>query len=285
MTNVLPMKLWVWRHIELRVPSDWELLQFSKTQDQGRCAFSDRHGFRLELSWRAVSGPPDLERMVSDYMAALEKDGMKECARRSHADWQGGEGIADGQRMTRYGGFLAAESCVVEVVFLWPESRMAGLEAAVLDSIRACPPTSSGCRLWAAFGMRMVTPAEVILETASILPAHAELRFAGKRAGNRLVFSRRGMVKEWLRTTPGEWLARCVQDEGAGEGMLEQREVGGHRIAVWRGRARRPGLLRSAVPLIAEAWTCPVDGRLYSWLASGPPSEVGERWLTCCATL
>ena len=55
--NVERLETWVWRHLEVRVPADWELLQFSKTPAEGRCAFADRHGFRLELSWRTVAGP------------------------------------------------------------------------------------------------------------------------------------------------------------------------------------------------------------------------------------
>lgn len=280
--NVQLLKLWVWRHIAVRVPPEWELLQFSKTLDQGRCAFADRYGFRLELSWRAVSAPPDLERMVADYMAALEEKGMTESARRSQGNWLGGEGVVDGQRMTRYGGFLAEESCVVEAVFLWPEGRGGDLEATILGSIRACPPTPAGDRIWTAFGMQMVTPTTAILETAAILPAHAEMRFAGEHGRNRLVFSRRGMVKEWLRTTPGEWLECWVRDEGAGEGTARQREAGGHTIAQWQGRSKRQGLWRSALPWVAEAWICPRDRRLYSWLAVGELAAAGQRWLTCC---
>lgn len=279
-------KTWVWRHIEVRLPPDWELLQFSKDPDQGRCAFADRYGFRFEVSWRAVGGRPDLERMVSDYMAALEAKGMKEGERRSRGDWLGGEGIVEGLRMTRYGGFLDAESCVVEAVFLWPEGRrVTELEAGILDSIRPCPPTPAGHRVWAAFGLRLATPADMVLQAASILPAHADLRFTGPRRGIRMAFSRRGMVDAWLRATPGEWLARWVRDEGAGDGEAARQEVEGHEVARWHGRTRAKGLLRSSLPMIAEAWICPADGRLYSWLATGVAAESGERLLVCCANL
>ena len=268
------------------MPPDWELLQFSKAPDAGRCAFADRHAFRLELSWRAVAGPPDLERMVSDYMSALEEKGMQEIVRRSHGEWRGGEGVVEGLRMTRYGGFLQAEACVVEAVFLWPDGRVAGLEASVLDSIRVCPPTPAGYRIWQAFGMRMMAPADATLQAAEILPAHAEMRFAGKRRGSMAVFSRRGMVDAWLRATPGAWLARWVRDKGADDGTSGERVVGTHRVAQWRGRARARGLRRSPAPCVAEAWICPGDGRLYSWLAVGVPFAAGaDRLLACCSGL
>jgi len=75
--NIRPMEKWIWRNITLTVPTDWEMLQFSRSAETGRCAFAGRYQFRLGLDWRVVPGPPDFGRMTSDYRARLREKGME----------------------------------------------------------------------------------------------------------------------------------------------------------------------------------------------------------------
>lgn len=280
--NEARLQSWVWRNLELRLPPDWELLQFSRNPDQGRCAFADRYAFRFELSWRTAAPSLDLERMIADYLAALESEGMKEGTRRVHGPWLGLDGLMAGQRMTRYGRFIEAEACVVEAVFLWRDRRAESLEGDILDSIAPCAPLEDGSRVWRAFGMQVRAPAGLVLASASALPAHAEMRFASAGAGPRAVFARRGMVRQWLRTPLADWLANWLQDEGAGTGSPTREEQEGHTIQGRHGSFRAGGLIKRNQPCAAEAWICPRDGRLYSWFATGETPSPGIRPLACC---
>ena len=66
---------WIWREFRCVLPADWEMLQFSRHGDRGRCAFADRYLFRFELDWRVVPAEPEMARMMSDYRAKLTTDG------------------------------------------------------------------------------------------------------------------------------------------------------------------------------------------------------------------
>ena len=92
----------VWRGVRLELPEDWEMLQFSSNPKQGRCAFADRYQYRLEFSWRTVSGPPDFERMLSDYRAKLKDEGMEGVAEARHGAWSGFRGETEGRFSSRF---------------------------------------------------------------------------------------------------------------------------------------------------------------------------------------
>jgi hypothetical protein len=262
----------IWRNVRVELPGDWEMLQFSRDPAAGRCAFADRHQFRLEFTWRAVPGPPDLGRMVSDYRAKLETEpGTTDVWPAAVGSWSGVEARRDGQLTSRFGGYLATEGCVVEVVFLWPEGRDGALEGAVLGSLRAEAPLPDGSRRWRAFGMDLAVSAGLALAEARVEAARASLTFAGPRVSGEESFQRLGLVSEWLDGSVAEWLAAQVRRGGRVDSQASV-EVHGHDVALLAGRRpvrRWGGLVTRLRPFEAAAWVCPAHGRLYCVCGTG----------------
>lgn len=295
------LQLWVWRHLRIELPEDWEMLQFSRKLGAGRCAFADRYQFRAEVSWQATSGPPDLDRLVSDYQAKLRLDATTESAsptRRTVSapegrtpaggarigDWRGLRGHESGLFTSRFSRYLRGEGCLIEVVLLWPEGIDKKLEAGILGSIRPEPECAGGMRRWRAFGLDLLAASGLALHECEVAPAMARLSFRSERGERQETFARLGMVSDWLRGSVRDWLARQTPgDVRATEPSAV--EVGRHAVEVLRG-TRKPGLARKASPYEAAAWLCPADGRLYyvsltGAEAGGGTGLAGKR-LSCC---
>jgi hypothetical protein len=286
--------LCIWRHVRLELPDGWELLQFSKNPEQGRCAFADRTRFRLEFSWRRVPAPPELDHVLDTYAQALREQTGEPVERLRKAGWPGLEArLAEG-RTSRFGRYLARERCLAEVVFLWEREREPELEAAVLGSVREEPARADGLQRWRAFGLDLLAAGGLPLAACRVEPASARFTFAGERRGDREEsFQRLGLVRHWLKGSVQDWL-RLQFDPASGAVSEPPVDVAGH--AVLRARAERsaPGLaarLRGRrLTRHAAAWICPADGRLYAALcdvegrAALPPPLAGTR-LRCCEAM
>ncbi len=281
---------WIWRNFGLSIPLDWEMLQFSRNHDTGRCAFADRRQFRLELSWRVVPGPPDFDRMMSDYLASLRERGMEGGSRFKHRAWHGVAGELDGQSTSRLGRWFEAEKCVVELVFLWLRKQDAALMRRIADSVGEEPEQGGRFRRWRAFGMDLLAAKELPLDSCTVEPANVEMAFADEKHRSVERFGRRGMVGEWLKQTPEQWLRRWVDSD-----LLNVRtsaaDVGAHSVSLLAGELRLPGLMRRRANYDAAAWICPADGRLYSvsctgrgYVAEAGTMVAGGR-LSCCPAL
>lgn len=261
------------------------MLQFSQNQQVGRCAFADRYQFRLELDWRVVAGPPDFDRMMSDYMARLTELGIKNVRRSNRGSWRGMEGEGKDGLSTRFGRYFAREACLVELVFLWREGRDPALERDVLESVAEEPQHCGGAKRWRAFGMDLLASPRVALMNCTVEPAHARMVFADKDGRREECFSRRGMVGEWLRDTVRDWLRKstpkkvAVSDSGS-------RHVGGHCVEMISGEIRArglPGMLGRRTRYGSSAWICPGDGRLYTVSTRRCIGDDGAGGgLTCC---
>lgn len=315
------MRLHVWRNFRIELPDDWEMLQFSRGAEAGRCAWADRYQFRLELNWRTVKAPLDFERMASDYRSKLRDDGeMSDVERTRAAGWQGVRARKGGVFQARLGRHFGEESCLVEIVFLWPGSSDGRLEKVILRSVRPEPERSGGFRRWRAFGMDLLASKGLVLRDCTIEPANARMTFADEKRGRRArrreeAFYRIGMVPEWLaradgtsspghaaaeRPTPegskspvADWLSRHTPGEvvGRSEGLAEVR---GHIVERISGQWRAgfvSSLLGRRSRYEAAAWICPVDGRLYFASATSPISgeaaeiDLAPGRLSCCAAL
>ena len=114
------MKAIAWNAINLELPDEWELLQFSKSSDNGKIAFADRYQFRLELDWSTVSAPPDLDRMASDYKSKLAEEGTKDAKLAVHLPWKGVSAQEADNFISRYVNYFPSRSLMLEIVFLWP---------------------------------------------------------------------------------------------------------------------------------------------------------------------
>ncbi|MFH1731972.1 MAG: hypothetical protein ABIF82_10040 [Planctomycetota bacterium] len=288
--NVRVMEKWIWRNIGFTVPTDWEMLQFSRSAESGRCAFADRYQFRLELDWRVVPGPPDFDRMTSDYLARLREKGMEGGSRFRLSGWHGVDGDLDGRRTTRLGRHFGAEKCLVEVVFLWPGRKDTGLLRRVVGSVDVEPEHDGRYRRWRAFGMDLLAARDLPLERCTAEPANVEMMFADPKHRSVNRFARRGMVREWMQQTLEQWLRGWV-DRGLDGIRQSTCDARGHRVAVLTGSCTLPGMPRRRADYTAAAWRCPQDGRLYSAACSrrAKPNELrpmlaGSR-LSCCAAM
>jgi len=293
------MQWTIWRHIRLELPADWEMLQFSRNMVAGRCAFADRTQFRAELSWQAVSGPPDLERLASDYLAKRRLDGTIAGGVSPRRDSRGGDvpptlarvGEWHGLRChegglltSRFSRYLGEEGCLIEFVLLWPQGLDASLEADILARVAAERPWPGGWRRWRAFGLDALAPGNLDLVECVAQPALARLGFADAREEHQVTFERLGMVPQWLRGSVRDWLARQVPSDlrDASEGRAE---ANGHQVEGLSG-LRRGGALRRPTRYAAAAWLCPADGRLYRVAVTGLGAVEGGRpaldRLSCC---
>lgn len=282
----LPWESIIWNGIALSIPSNWEMLQFSRNPEQGRCAFADRYQFRLELNWRQVDGPPDFDRMLSDYSAQLEKDGMPAGQKLQHGEWQGLEGSS----ITRWGRYMEEGGMLIELVFPWPEAREIDGEAAVLDSLSLLHAGEPTRQRWRAFGMDLSLSDQLELAHCDVRPAHAEWVFHDRKARTIEHFTRRGMVSEWLEEPVTDWLKSVV---GSGQRAVEYEQsaatiaVGRHTIATLSGTQRLSVVPPRKTHITASAWICPNDGRLYSVIAkrsstrSNGAAEHSSQ-LSCC---
>jgi hypothetical protein len=287
------METHIWRHLRVELPPDWEMLQFSRDLAVGRCAFADRYQFRLELDWRRVDGPPDVERMVSDSVARLQADPAASGVERlGGGRWPGIVATVGGALTTRFGGYVPEERCVAELVFLWSEAgRDAGLEAEVVGSVRAEPARADGSRRWRALGMDLLASAGLALASCRAEPARASLLFASDGGARQEKFQRLGLVEAWLDGGVDGWLAGQLPKGGRAQAQRPA-QIAGHEVALLAGARRVPrlgGFVSRPAPLAAAAWQCPRDGRLYCLSVTGREEADVETWvgrrLSCCDAL
>jgi len=255
--------LWIWRHIAVALPAHWEMLQFSTEFNRGRCAFADRYQFRAELSWSVVKGEPDYQRMLSDYTSRMEHEKkLSGTELLKKAGWFGFSGEMNGEPTSRFGLYLKEIGCMVEFVFLWPQSRDPSLESDVLSSIHASPPAAQNRQRWRAFGLDMHLPPSAAFEGCKIQPARAEFSFSHPKSGNSWQFGRYGMVKSWMKTDVETWLGKSL---GSGVRSPRFSHVQRHGVDVVQAEAdfKPDGLHIRKGALTAAAWISREDGRLY----------------------
>lgn len=289
------MQLWIWRNFRFQLPADWEMLQFSRHSQSGRCAFADRYQFRLELSWRVVKGPPDFERMISDYQSKLQEEGMENLKRRRRGSWQGVEGMTDGLLTTRFSRYFPGELCLVELVFIWPNRRDSEMEQRVLDSVNEESKPINRFQRWKAFGMDLFVSRELTLQNCVVEPAHTEMVFKDSKGHVSERFARRGLVSEWFTGEVSKWLQEWIaKDKQITPMETETSHLNAHSIHRLVAEEHTPSLARllgKHIRADAAAWICPEDGRLYSVFQSSPAGKMlTNRKLTrprfsCCTRM
>ena len=252
---------WIWRQIGIQLPADWECLQYARESAQGRCAFADRHRFRLELNWRVFQAAPDLERMTKDYAASLEA-GWENIQFIRCRGWPGLTGRRGEETVSRFGAYLDELNVLVEVVCIHPDKRDDALEARILPTVRAVPPDADGYQRWRAFGMDMRVPASFQLSECAVEPARVGMRFEGPNKPDRWIFRRYGMVDDWLKISLREWLQlQC--DPEVKEARFMTATQGNRAIERVEGVWKPEGLLLRGGLYTASAWREPGDQRLY----------------------
>lgn len=286
------METLIWRQFEIKHPDDWEMLQFGCGPDTGRCILADRHQYRLEFNWRRFDAPPDWQRTLSDYGNKLKTDHSNASIRPVETSgWNGLDISGKEMNTSRFGRFFGEESCLLEIVFIWPEAKDSDLTRDVLESVRE-RPSLDGTTRWRAFGMDLQASETVTLQACVVEPARAEMRFGnGKSPIPTELFQRLGLVPNWLKGSVPQWLEMQVSSD-----VIDIQQSGttirGHDIAcvegiLQQGPLRR--LVRKPPKLRAAAWQCPQDGRLYCATCTdrseGEATRLPGRRLACCPSL
>ncbi len=280
------MKTFIWRQYRFELPDDWEMLQFSRNPESGRCAFADRRQFRFELNWRTVPGTPDFERVLRDYQSRLEEDGMEGVSRLEFPKWHGVRGMQGRRLTTRHGRFFAENQSLVEVVFIWPKDWDKALERRILDSFQF-QPSQDGFVRWCAFGMDLRASHTHQLWETNAQPTSTTLRFTAQKGYREQRFARFAMPEEWLATTPGQWLHTQLP-KGYRIDQETRHERNGHDIFSLKGLRFPPrvsDLFRGRRAIKASAWICPETKRLYSLVlvSTGRVVDLESRMsLRCC---
>ena len=267
------------------------MLQFTRNPETGRCAFADRYQFRFELDWMRVDAPPDMERMAEDYRAKLQEDGLESVSKSGHGQWLGASGKEKGIPISRYGAFFPGQAYILEAVFIWAKGERAtpAFEGRILDGIKVPPPASNGRQRWRAFGMDWTTAVDLSFDTCQVASGMAEATFNNRKQRITQRFARRGMLSCWFKTDIRQWMEAQIPKEYKVV-SVESSTEGDHEV--WRLEAKRsPSVLvdwlHGRRTILAAAWICPEDGRLYC-VASHAHRGKGE-WpfatLTCCPKL
>lgn len=255
---------WIWRNLQIDLPRDWEMLQFSREEKQGRCAFADARQFRLELSWAVVPKAPDLERLMSDYKSKLEKnrtitDGFPA----KIAGWHGLTGQQKDQPMSRFGFYHEAGHLLTEMVFLWNGERDRKIESSILHSCMLLVPRDNEPIRWRAFGMDMLVPGGFAMTTCQIQPACAQIIFTHpKRKPEQFRFQRLGMVKNWLDRPMEAWM-RQQAPARLFDAALHTLPNAGIDVTVMNGVFKPKEAFRHQGCYEAACWIEPSDGRLF----------------------
>src|SRR5471032_3099900 len=83
------MQTFAWQGFELKHPSDWECVRFSKNRARGECALADPAGRRMSVCWSAVRGAVDSKRILQEAVQQLEKSDPK--GKLAAREWKGPE--------------------------------------------------------------------------------------------------------------------------------------------------------------------------------------------------
>lgn len=283
------MKEYVWRNFRIEIPDDWEMLLFTRDPKSGHCTYADRYQHRLQMNWMLVTSKPDIVRMVDDYSSRLGKDDPEaEFNRLKIGGWLGFSSKTAEGRRTRLGRYFARESCLIELVFLWPNARDAALERRILDSVSEEPTRKDGKARWRAFGMDVLATKDLSLIQCKVQPAKAMMVFGIENDARREErFQRIGMLDDWMKVSVEQWLRVSVPRQ-VGRREVSSGAASGHQIWSVVGNRKMAGVpnpLKRKPKYRADAWLCPSDGRLYISEITGPKSEAADssfRPLSCC---
>lgn len=283
------MRLWIWHNLRIELPEEWEMLQFSRNPEKGRCAFADRYRFRFEIDWRRVASAPDFDRMMSDYASKLKDDGTEDLTRVNLLESEGLTGITNEHIEARFGRFLPEENYLVELVFIWPKKTWdRGLTAEVIGSLETESAGDTDFQRWRAFGMDLLTHSGSEIEDCRVLPADVDMSFSSPDGRVRERFDRRGMVTEWLSVSVDHWLEQWLPATVRADSRTADTEKD-HHVFRFSGTIRRRGVrgvLGGRNNFEAAAWLCPSDDRLYSvsseWSGGTDRRLRSSRRLSCC---
>ncbi|MAE64698.1 MAG: hypothetical protein CMJ18_10570 [Phycisphaeraceae bacterium] len=256
------MEPWIWHQFRMEHPPAWEMLMYSRRREQGRCAFADRGGYRLEFNWRRAASAPDFDSLLGEYRERLEgADGAGEITSLCHQAWRGWQVSREQGATSHVGRYFDDPGCLIEIVLIWREAPDEALARRVLDSV-ATESVCEGLEHWHCFGMDLRVDASLELDSCRVEPARVEMSFADPKDAQRVTtLARFGLIEHWLDGSVDQWLARRMTEAPTEQRVAAQAD---HEIAyVEAPAAATPRWRRKKRRHRAAAWICPRDGRLY----------------------
>ena len=250
-----------WRGIDIGHPMGWEAGFLAPPGDAGRVVFVDRRFQRLEVQWRNLPKPPDLQQMYKRVAKSFRKKGTR--ALTGAGEWQGVVRRDEKASIVHAGRYWPEEKCLVEVVMLWPERRDRSVEKRILKL--TAPQPAGPTRRWRAMGLSATVPAEFDLKSFEANVGRVRLDF--QRPGRRsvgLTLERIAMTRYWLKKPLDEWLTLELPP-GYRVGFSPTVNFRSHGGAELHSRQRNPirGALGLRLRRVDLAWSCPQTERVY----------------------
>ncbi len=287
---VLALERTSWRGLRVDHPADWEIALASGYGEPGRCAFADRSYHRLDIRWRKVKRPPNLELTLEKHRldAKGETRELKPLPS-APAGWHGYVRKAPPGTIVHAIKLLRDQRMLVEATVVWPKRRDIGMESAILASVDV--DASGDRRLWRAMGISLELSSKFDLRKSESKVGRVKWEFAtDEKSGPQLSVERLAMPDYWLKGAPlRDWLD---DDLAAQKEIIDRRlvTVGNHRgcsvtsLSKIGAVASLRGLHRLRLDL---AWQCPVESRIYRISASQVSAErqmdmPGEPKVECC---
>ncbi len=250
-----------WRGLRLLHPVDWEPAALSGPKEPAKCILVDRRVERLEMTWKIIPRPPDLQRMY-ERRGRSERD-VPTASLSGVPGWSGLVRKAQAKTTVVAGRYFRDSHCLVQVVLFWQDRRDHDLERSVLTSIR--PLSEDGARIWQAAGLKVQVPEPFELASASTRVGCVAWEFASKGRGEPgLSVARLAMPEHWLKGPLREWLGqelpkgfKALRDIRVSQGPHAADEVRSHGGSVL-GKIVGRGTYR-----VDRAWLCETEQRVY----------------------
>ena len=178
-----------WHHLCLEIPECWEVLGYGMRSRDGRLLLSDPGGETLQVHWKRLRRPPNLENRIAEWHRS-QGDSTAISTGTGHADgWLISAGSSHPLLAVRYD----AESKALLTLVFSDHARQGIGDEAIGKVLRSFSTNSGKQRVWAAFGLDVTLPAEWKLESVEAWPAAQRLHFE-RRRNERVSVHRYGML-------------------------------------------------------------------------------------------
>ncbi|MBD3422530.1 MAG: hypothetical protein GF398_20635 [Chitinivibrionales bacterium] len=252
-----------WLGLYFHTPLEWEIVRHGSKQDLGRLVFIDRRNQRMQLTWTACSGKPDVTRIFEDYRSK-DREQYPECELSKAfrvAKWYGYHRTVDSKMVTRAAYFDKLYNRWLDVVLVWPDGYNQQTADLFFKSFKTVG-SRNGVMTWQAFETHFTVPAQWRLTSTEIIPARCTFTFEQDK--DQLVVCRHAMAKAWF---DGD-LEKYVRSRSSYyRGSYSIGSVNNHEAAIFRGNERRLSIRWFAGNRYrrhALSWYCKAQEIVYS---------------------
>mgnify|MGYP006293997951 FL=1 len=254
-------------------PAQWELSFASRPGGNGRCAFSDRMYERMNVPWREVKYPPNLQKLVEVYQARKHPDSALHEVPHAPEPWEALARKTPEGWIVHAGRFFVKRRWLVEVTLVWTAKRDKELETAVWNGLSAQDPEAESFR-WQAMGLSAEMPADwdLVRYASQVGRVHWEFEPLIRPGGRVLCLDRYAMPDVLIQNHPRQWLADQLPPHTRILRSI-QGKMGPHitEELVSSGRLTLASSMIGRVRMRKDLqWRCPQEDRLYHASISRP---------------